>query len=140
MQNPIKRDTKSIGDFSELMVLLALTEAGYDVSIPFGENHRYDMIADKDGVLSRVQVKTGRLRDGAVLFNCCSSHTHRNGKSRSYVGEIDYFGVYCPELRSVYLLPIQDTARLNGTLRIRATRNLQSKRRMTVSLSGKLPV
>jgi cupin superfamily acireductone dioxygenase involved in methionine salvage len=35
------------------------------VSIPFGENHRYDLIADDGERLLRIPVKTGRLR-GAV--------------------------------------------------------------------------
>ncbi len=54
------------------MVLGALMRAGYFVSIPFGENHRYDLIAGKDNALYRVQVKTGRLRKGAILFACYS--------------------------------------------------------------------
>jgi hypothetical protein len=51
-----------------------LVRAGYLVSIPFGEDHRYDLVVEKDGILSRVQVKTGRLRNGVVMFNCYSSH------------------------------------------------------------------
>jgi hypothetical protein len=63
------RDTKSIGDLSEMAVALALARTGYLVSRPVGENRRYDLIIDKGGVLSRVQVKTGRLRNGAIVFH-----------------------------------------------------------------------
>ncbi len=62
----IKRDTKSKGDLSELIVAVALTRAGYAVSKPLGENQRYDLIADDGERLHRVQVKTGRVRDGVV--------------------------------------------------------------------------
>jgi hypothetical protein len=121
------RDTKSVGDLSELVVALALARAGYLVSKPFGENARYDLVIDKDGKLSRVQVKTGRLRNGAVIFNAYSSHSHRNGIAcKPYTDEVDFFGVYCSELRSVYLIPIADTARLSGTLRVYPTKNGQS--------------
>ena len=42
----------------------ALIEAGYAVSKPFGENQRYDLVIDDGETLARVQVKTGRLRNG----------------------------------------------------------------------------
>ena len=85
-------------------------------------------LVDKDGVLSRVQVKTGRLRDGAVIFNCYSSHSHRKGTScRAYDGDVDFFGIYCSGLRSVYLVPIGDVARVSGALRVAPPKNGQSR-------------
>ncbi|MEO9262714.1 MAG: group I intron-associated PD-(D/E)XK endonuclease, partial [Candidatus Baltobacteraceae bacterium] len=96
---------------------------------PFGENHRYDLIIDGVDGLKKIQVKTGRLRNGAVLFNCCSSHTHRGGPaSRPYAGEIDFFAVYCAEIDSAYLVPIDRAAATLGTLRIVPPSNGQSKR------------
>jgi hypothetical protein len=56
------RDTKSIGELSEMIVMGALASAGYRVAIPLGENHRHDLIIEKGGSLSRVQAKTGRVR------------------------------------------------------------------------------
>ena len=76
-----KRDTKAIGDMSELEAARALARAGYLVSKPLGDSHRYDLIIDDGTVLSRVQVKTGRLRKGAIIFACFSSHSHRGGPS-----------------------------------------------------------
>lgn len=78
---------------------------------------------DRDGKLSRVQVKTGRLRNGAIVFNTYSTHAHRGGAAKPYTNQIEFFGVYCPELRSVYLIPIEDTARLNGSFRVKETKN-----------------
>jgi hypothetical protein len=75
-----KKDTKTIGDRSEAQVLATLIDAGYHVAIPFGENHRYDFIVeDPNGRLLRIQVKTGRLKNGAIRFNGFSSHSHRGG-------------------------------------------------------------
>jgi hypothetical protein len=120
------RDTKSVGELSELIVATALSRAGYLISFPIGENSRYDMIIDKDGKLSRVQVKTGRIRNGAILFNTYSSHYHRKGGAcKSYTDQIDFFGVCCHELKSVYLIPIADTAPRSGSLRVRPTKNGQ---------------
>lgn len=85
------RDTKSVGDLSELIVALELARAGYSVSMPLGENQRYDLIIDDGDKLSRVQVKTGRLRRGAILFNTYSSHCHRKGVAcRPYTDQIDF--------------------------------------------------
>ena len=117
MHAGVKRNTKRTGDLSELRLMHDLVRAGYLVSIPFGEDHRYDLVIEKNGVFSRVQVKTGRLRKGVVLFNCYSSHTHRGGAAcRRYTNEIDYFGVYCPELDATYLVPIADVPVTKGVL------------------------
>ena len=125
MERP-KRNTKSVGDRSEVEVMAALARAGYLISIPFGENHRYDLIVEKDGVLSRIQVKTGRLRDGVILFSPWSSHSHRNGPfCRPYSGEIESFAVYCPDVDATFIVPVGDV-RMSGSLRWTPTKNGQS--------------
>lgn len=128
MEQLQKRDTKSVGDLSEAMVLHAFVRLGYPVSIPWGENHRYDLIAEIDNALVKVQVKTGRLRLGSVLFNAHSSHAHRNGGSRSYRGDADYFGVYCPDVQRVFLVPVGDVTERLGCLRWERAKNSQSRK------------
>jgi hypothetical protein len=125
-----KRDTKSTGDRSEIEVTCALVRAGYDVFTPLvGENCRYDLIVDDGDRLLKVQIKTGRLRKGAIAFNCYSSHAHHGGPScRSYVGQVDCFGVYCPQTDASYLVPIGDLAMFAGSLRVAPTKNGQGKR------------
>lgn len=120
------RDTKSVGELSELCVAVALSRAGYLVAKPLGENARYDLVIDDGKTLARVQVKTGRLLNGAVVFKAHSTHSHRNGIAcKPYTNEIDFFGVYCPALNSSYLIPIADTARLSVSLRVHPTKNDQ---------------
>ena len=51
------------GDFGERAALHWLIGAGARVSIPFGHSPDYDLIADFEGRLSRVQVKTSACRD-----------------------------------------------------------------------------
>jgi PD-(D/E)XK endonuclease len=119
----VKRDTKSIGDRSEAIVLAELVKRGYLVSIPFGENQRYDLIIDDGTRLSRVQVKTGRLRGGVIVYNCSSSHAHRGGAARPYFREIEYLAVYCPDTEKVYMLPEQELTATSAHLRLSPTRN-----------------
>jgi len=115
---------KAIGDRSTLAIMAAFDLAGYIVSVPFGENTRYDLVVDDGGCLSRVQCKTGRLREGAVRFNTCSVYAHHpNPKvhSRHYRDEVDSFAVYCPENGAVYLIPISDLpSRRTASLRVDA--------------------
>ena len=120
------RDTKTIGEPSELIVALELARAGYIVAKPFGENCRYDLVIDDGAKLFRVQVKTGRLRNGAIVFNTYSTHGHRKGGvCRPYSNQIDFFGVYCPALGNSYLIPIAQTKPYSGTIRVHATKNQQ---------------
>ncbi len=122
---------KDIGDRTTLAVMLVLREHGLGVLVPFGENTRYDLVID-DGVrLWKVQCKTGRLRGGAVVWNVCSHYGHHAKPRvvrRDYTGEIDYFGVYCPETSGVYLVPMADVPiRVRGALRVDAPKNNQRK-------------
>jgi hypothetical protein len=109
--------------------MAALVDAGLHVFLPFGENTRYDLVVD-DGVgLARVQCKTGRLRQGAVRFRTSSTYAHHPNPgyvTRDYLGQIDYFAVFCPETAGVYLIPIEDVPlRHQGALRIEPARNGQ---------------
>jgi hypothetical protein len=123
---------KRIGDRTTLAVMFALAGAGYEVSVPFGENTRYDLIIDRESVLSRVQCKTGRLRHGVIRFSTASTYGHLPSPRevrRTYQGQIDYFGVFCPETRGVYLVPIEDVqTRAGAYLRVEPTRNAQRRR------------
>ena len=128
----MREHPKLIGDRTTLAVMLALIDAGLDVSVPFGENSRYDLVIDRAGRLTRVQCKTGRLRDGVVRFATASTYGHLPSPRetrRDYLGQIDEFAVYCPDTRGVYLLPIEDVVtRSDAYLRVDPPLNGQRKR------------
>jgi|TARA_R100000808_G_scaffold7945_5_gene22797 hypothetical protein len=48
---------KSVGDRGELLVAYELLNCGWNVSFPFGDNSHYDIIAERDGRVRRIQVK-----------------------------------------------------------------------------------
>ena len=129
-----RRHPKDIGDESQAMVLARLVQAGYQVLLPFGENVRYDLVIDDGGSLLRVQCKTGRLRRGAISFPTCSS-TYHHPKNKGvadchqgYVGQADLFGIYCSETGSVYLVPVGEVGRREGSLRVAPAKNNQVKK------------
>jgi hypothetical protein len=123
-----KRNTKRVGDISELHVALALAKAGYMVLRPIGENQRYDFVIDDGVTLSRVQVKTGRLLGDVIRYANSSSHAHRgvNG-SRPYFGQIEFLAVFCPQNQKVYLLPEQELTATFAHLRLSPPKNNMSK-------------
>jgi PD-(D/E)XK endonuclease len=121
---------KDVGDRTTLAVMLALHMAGHTVLVPFGENTRYDLVFDDGSRLARVQCKTARFRSGAVVFKAASSYAHHRSAQitrRGYQGEIDYFGVHCPETGGVYLIPIGDVPGTDVRLRLEPALNGQQK-------------
>lgn len=93
--------TCGIGDISEAKILTRLLELGHTVSVPWGQNQRYDLIVDVDGVLLRVQCKTGRLRNGVIV---CNIHSCSQAGVKGYKGQIEWFLVYCPQTDTIYKL------------------------------------
>jgi hypothetical protein len=130
-----KQNHKAIGEQSEAIIMAKLLEVGYSVLMPFGDNRRYDLvIEDADGQFWRVQCKTGWLEnDGDYIeFATASTYYHtRAGRMdhgrRDYRGQIDYFAVYCPETRKVYLVPIDQVGNTSAMLRLEPTKNNQKK-------------
>ena len=112
----------TLGDLAELEVLTALTKAGYRTSVPFG-SYRYDLVAEVDGKFQRVQVKLGRVVGGKIKFRTVASTA---GTHENYLNDADSFGVYCPELDEVYLVPVSDVpAKCAAYLRVDPTLNGQ---------------
>lgn len=119
---------KQIGERTEGKILSCLLDHEKMVLLPFGDNLRYDLVVEEEnGVFKRIQCKTGRLKNGAIIFQTCSSSYHRNGQRHSYEGQIEYFGVYCPENDRCYMVPVNDVGKRAATLRIDAPANNQEK-------------
>jgi hypothetical protein len=111
---------------TEAMVLSAFEQRGFDVLIPFGDGHPYDLAVHLKGIeFLRVQCKTARPHGGCLVFNARSTD-HGRGP-RSYVGLADIFGVYFPPRQAVYLVPIDGVANFEGRLRLEPTRNNQRR-------------
>lgn len=122
-------DSKQKGIVSELQCITAFNKLGYHVSIPYGENSRYDFIADINGKLIRVQVKTSSPKkgcQGAISFSCRSTQVSATGNfSRTYTDkEIDYFATFYDGI--CYLIPVTECS-AEKTLRLELPANGQTK-------------
>jgi hypothetical protein len=98
------------------------------VLLPFGFNHRFDLVILQGGRFLTAQCKTGRLRHGVVEFSAQSiqSNTKRT-KFRGYSGEVDLFIVYCPANKGIYVIPAEDVPATGMYLRVDPPRNCQRK-------------
>lgn len=100
---------------------------GATVLTPVGHAHRYDLVVEKDGVFTRVQCKHGRIKNGGVIFNTCSSQ-HERGRGRTdYRGSADIFAVGCTDTNKLYVIPVDDVGCTAVCLRLEPTKNNQSK-------------
>lgn len=122
-------NTKQIGAISETACLAKFVELGWAVYLPYGDNARADMIIERPGVgrCEKVQVKTARLRNGKLQASCCSSYEHRGRRAKGYVGEVDWFAFYSPDLRQVYMVRPEDVGKNMVTFRLSKTQNNQQK-------------
>lgn len=89
--------TKQLGNIGEAKALSKFVELQVPVYQAFGDNEKSDLIADFNGKLQRIQVKTSeKCEDGKITFSLVSSTMHRkNGVRHKYTKEeVDYFALY----------------------------------------------
>ena len=123
-------NSKSIGNIGETKVLCKFVELGIPVYIPFGDNEKSDLIADFNGKLNRIQVKTSlKAEDGKMIFDLTSSTFHRkNGVRHIYSSdEIDYFACYNIERDKIFLIPIDKAPKTSIHVRYEKPKNNQTK-------------
>ena len=122
---PMPLTPSEIGARAELAVATALLRAGKRVYLPFfGSDGRVDLIVMDDAGVHRVQCKSSRLIDRAIAFNTCSN---TRGVRQTYDGQVDFFGVYSPELDRVFLVPAAGLPTRRCFLRLGPSRNGQTK-------------
>ncbi|SEO51125.1 PD-(D/E)XK endonuclease [Halogranum amylolyticum] len=113
------KNTKDAGDETEAKVLSELIANGYSVSVPFGDNDKYDLVVDTGKCLYRVQCKTAwQNKEETIRFNT-HSQTTKGGEyhEHTYHGEIDAFLVRYPETETLYWIGIGDATEQKMELR-----------------------
>lgn len=127
-------NTSETGELTVNQVIWALRNLRKRVFIPFGDSGRIDLIYEEDdGRLVRVQCKTGRLWKGAIVFPTTSNYAASRTAlaktiRRGYRGQVDAFGVFCPQTGTIYLVPVDDVPVGEGWLRYYPPGNGQKTR------------
>lgn len=99
---------KEQGEKAELKFMMQCMNEGKHISIPFGDNQKYDCIVDGESI-SRVQVKSTSRRD--KHNNCDRYHAliaRGSGSKLSYSkDEVDFIAVHILPTDCWYIIPIE---------------------------------
>ena len=121
-------NSKTKGNISEAKTLFEFQKRNIPVCLPWGDNERYDMIAEFNGKLNRIQVKTANEENnGSIKCYCRSSKNHTTNKSLdTYEQDVDYFVFYNQTRDIIALVPIEEINSCKAiSLRIEPTKNGQ---------------
>lgn len=118
--------TKQKGDIAEAFVTYLLKRHGFSVLIPWGEDNRYDLVVEKNGIFKRVQVKYVTPKNGALEVALRSSNNYNViPYSRK---DVDIIAAYSPEQNKAYFIPLNSMKNIRGCkLRLSPTKNKQKK-------------
>ena len=112
--------TKLKGDVAEQAAILKLLELGWGASKPIGDRLPYDLIADVNGKLVKLQVKSAwfNASDQNYCIDVRRTKTNRRRMLRSLYSheDFDFALVYLPEKRNFYVLPISVFIGFGSTL------------------------
>lgn len=122
-------DTARKGLATHLAVAQRLIELGFEVLQPVGNHLRYDLAyyvpasAKSKAQLVRIQCKSARLSKDktCLLFNAYNLGGEGKRQKRGYRGNAEYFAVYYHELRSVYLIHVNECPVGDTSLRLEST-------------------
>lgn len=111
---PVKKSDKSListdrlGNIGESKTLSKFVELQIPVYIPFGGKERADLIAEFNGRLNKIQVKTSEFsKNEKIVFKLTTSS--RSGKRHTYSSnEIDYFALYNFQEDILILIPFSE--------------------------------
>ena len=112
-------NSKSKGNIGESEILNEFVKRGIQVSIPFGDNARYDLVADFNGKLNKIQVKYCNQisNNNSVILPCASSTNHTTNKHyTTYENDVDYIAFYIPNWNTSLLVPIEEISHKKSIL------------------------
>lgn len=125
-------ETKIKGNVTEMECMLAFMKLGYQVSIPFGEDSRYDFVVDINDKLYKIQCKTcSEVTENEQVLAVKFKTVRQSGskatnwtRTKYEENEIDYFATSYQGI--CYLVPVKECS-IEKTLRIIPPRNGQIK-------------
>lgn len=122
------KNSKEVGNLTELQCITGLYELGCNISIPFGNSQKYDLIIEYNNILYKVQVKHSKDHEGTHFSfkTRWQGHNTQGYTQTSYTKkDIDFFATYYKG--EVYLIPVEECSGAEKTLRIVPPKNRQIK-------------
>lgn len=83
-------NTKAQGDVGVAMAIAYYTQQGYPVSIPMGDNTRYDLIVEVNGELKKIQCKASKYKPkGQYIIALRTSGGNKSGTTIKKINKED---------------------------------------------------
>lgn len=110
-----RAENKIKGNIGEAAILFEFVKRKIPVAIPYGDNERYDLIAQFDGKLNKIQIKycSEETPNDGVVCPCASSYNHtakRDGWETYTKDEIDYFCFWIAPDNLALIVPMSEIA------------------------------
>ena len=124
----IAHHTKDKGDLGVAKAHADLVAQGFVVLFPTTEHAPFDVVAYRDGVFHRIQVKYRSARSGAVTVTFRAIWSDRGGVHRRPIDKeaIDLVCIYCPDTDECYYVR-PGTYGASVTVRVAPSRNGQQQ-------------
>lgn len=123
--------TKDKGNIGEAMIIAEFVKRDIQVAIPFGDNARYDLIAEFNNKLNKIQIKycSEIKNSNTIICKCANSTNHTTNKHyTTYENDVDYICCYLQPWNISVILPIKDVgSRKMLSIRKEPPKNNQSK-------------
>jgi hypothetical protein len=119
-------NSKIKGNKAVGVLLSELLKRNISVSLPFGDNEKYDLIIYINKQFKSVQVKYGQFKNGCVQADTRHRVGTKRIKYQTYKGKVDFIGIWCEKLNKSYLVPIEKSSKTFVTLRIDNPKNNSS--------------
>ena len=103
--------SKEKGNIGEAVILAEFVKRGIQVSIPYGDCARYDLIAEFNGKLNKIQIKYCDYisENDSVYCPCRSSTNHTTNKHyTTYENDVDYMCFYIPAWNKTAIISIEE--------------------------------
>ncbi len=103
-------NTTLLGNIGESRVLHELVKSEVQCYLPYGDGSTVDLIADFNGKLNKIQIKTTEKlnKDKAMEWRITRQDGYHGNRVSYKLGEIDYFALYCLETDIVCLVPFDE--------------------------------
>lgn len=108
-----RAENKIKGNIGEVAILFEFVKRQIPVSIPYGDNERYDLIAEFDGKLNKIQIKycSEETPNDGIICPCASSYNHtstRQGWEDYSEDGIDYFCFWIAPDNLALIVPMSE--------------------------------
>lgn len=115
------RETQKKGDKGVAHVIAALTDQDWNVSIPISESLKYDLLAEKNDKIVRVQVRYCQEKDGKAEIKLRNIYNDKNGYHvcKHKKGKYDILAAFLPSQNIVIFVSDDEIGKIETAITFR---------------------